>query len=481
MNLEEKVWNTCEQYQMVAAGSSVLVGLSGGADSVCLLLLLSQLSRRHDFSVRAFHMHHGIRGEEADRDRDYSEELCRKWGVSFDQVKEDVPEYARIHKVSQEEAGRILRYQHMRRIAKEYGCEKIAVAHHGDDQIETVLMNFFRGSGSRGLCGMAPVSQDIIRPLLFCTKKELLEELEKKHISYCCDSTNEMNIYMRNRIRNELMPWLEEYINPQAGQHILQTAWQQRQIQEYMELQIQEAFDSVSKPDKKGGLELGKKQMKVLPAAIQTGVVRKALEYVGGKIKDVSMVHIVQALALFEGRTGSTLDFPYHVQGRVGYEQIFFYLKGHEKEGFGKEHKKNDDIVEFVLESGEEPKEVNLPQERAVFRYCEKKIHEKNVIFPENTYTKWLNCDKIRNSLQIRTRRSRDVIAVCKSGGHKKLKDFFIDCKIPADKRDDILLLADGSEVIWVIGYRLSEAYKVVPGQEKVLQVEFIQEERKKG
>lgn len=506
MNLEEKVWNTCEQYQMVAAGSSVLVGLSGGADSVCLLLLLFRLSGKYDFSVCAFHMHHGIRGEEADRDRAYAKELCAKWGIQYYERLEDVPKYARTHKISHEEAGRILRYRHMRATAKKYGCDRIAVAHHGDDQIETVLMNLFRGSGSKGLCGMAPVSGELIRPLLFCTKNEIVQELEKNQISYCSDSTNAMDIYMRNRIRNQLLPWLEENVNAKAGQHVLQAAWQQRQIQEYMEERIEEAFVLMSKWNRNGELEIDKKKLGRMPGAIQSGVMRRALECTGGKIKDVSMVHIVQAVDMLRGRTGSIVDFPHFVRGRVGYEQIFFYktnikdvcgekksidkkidknivihnimkeipLKRDLEENKKKNNRQNNKVVEIVLEQGRMSGEVYIPEAEAVFRYCEKKIQEKNVIFPENTYTKWLNCDKIRNSLQIRTRRSKDMIAVCKSGGHKKLKDFFIDCKIPAEKRDDILLLADGSEIIWVIGYRLSEAYKVVPGQDKVFQVELI-------
>lgn len=470
MNLEEKVWSTCEQYQMVQSGNSVLVGLSGGADSVCLLWLLDRLGKKHDFKVRALHIHHGIRGAEADRDCDFAKRLCEEWGIPFEKVLEDVPSYAVSHKMSQEEAGRVLRYRNLRSKAKEYGCEKIAVAHHGDDQIETVLMNLFRGSAGLGLCGMAPVSGNMIRPLLFCTKEEILQEMEKNNISFCNDSTNENNIYMRNRVRNQLMPWIQEHINEKAGQHILQMAWQQRQIQDYLQGEIQKVYEQVSRKTKEQGLELNKKKLLQLPEVIRSGVVRKALQEVGGGLKDVSMVHTMQALSLLEARTGSKLDFPYQVQGKTGYEYVRFYQK--KTQSTQTVESKWDRLV-WSLEPEEVCKEIEIPQKDAIFRYRLIKKQEKNVKIPENLYTKWLNCDNIKNTLQIRTRRSGDVIAVCKSGGHKKLKDFFIDCKIPAEKRDDILLLADGSEIVWVIGYRLSEAYKVDDKQKRILQVEF--------
>ena len=189
----QKVLGFIRKNHMTDHGDGVLAAVSGGADSVCLLLLLHEMAAELGIKVFAFHMNHGIRGAEADRDERFVAELCERLNVPLTVVHEKVEEYAAEHGLSGEEAGRILRYQHLGETAKQYKCTKIAVAHHEDDDAETVLLNLFRGSGLAGLSGIRPVRENIIRPLLCVSRKEIEEYLKERELSWCEDSTNREN------------------------------------------------------------------------------------------------------------------------------------------------------------------------------------------------------------------------------------------------------------------------------------------------
>ena len=220
----ETIREFIREHDMLVPGDRVIIGLSGGADSVSLLMILSELKKELNIELFAVHVHHGLRGKEADRDSAYAQELSENLGVPFVCVHANVAEYARVNGVSEEEAGRHLRYRILEEQRLFRHAAKIAVAHHADDQVETVLYNLFRGSGLKGLGGMRPVRDAVIRPLLSVTRKEILAYLEEKEISYCEDSTNSGTDYIRNRLRHEIIPAVRERINEGAPSNILQAA-----------------------------------------------------------------------------------------------------------------------------------------------------------------------------------------------------------------------------------------------------------------
>lgn len=236
-----KVKNYIIRHQLIEKGDCVLVGLSGGPDSVFLLHALDMFRKSMGYSLFAIHVHHGIRGEEADRDMEFSHELCDRWDIPFKVAYVDAPGYAREKGLSLEEAARILRYEafenERQAISMEHSGERdvtcrIAVAHHLDDQAETVLHNMVRGSGIRGLSGMEPRRGFIIRPLLSTKREYILSKLKDDGISYVIDSTNLDIQYTRNHIRSEILPELRE-INPEAAAHIAQTAELLREADDY--------------------------------------------------------------------------------------------------------------------------------------------------------------------------------------------------------------------------------------------------------
>lgn len=224
-----------EANQLIRPGDGVVVGLSGGPDSVFLLYALHTLEPRMDFTLRAVHVHHGIRGAEADRDEAFSEKLCAKLDIPFQAVHVAAPAYAAQHGLSLEEAARILRYEALEAARQQLGQTRaawIAVAHHLDDQAETVLHNLVRGAGLRGLAGMENRRNHVIRPLLSIKREDILKWLKQYDIPYVTDSTNADPHYTRNRIRSTVLPELRE-INPEASAHIAHSAALLREADAY--------------------------------------------------------------------------------------------------------------------------------------------------------------------------------------------------------------------------------------------------------
>ena len=248
-DMKKKVLDFIREQHMVEEGDGVLAAVSGGADSVCLLFLLC--SMREELAVRlaAFHLHHGLRGAEADRDEAFVKQLCGAWQIPFYSAHEDAAAYGRERGISEEEAGRELRYSHLEALADRLSFGKIAVAHHREDQAETVVFHLFRGTGLKGMGGIRPVRGKIIRPLLECSRQEIEGYLRENGISWCEDSTNSENTYKRNRIRNELLPWAGQYLNERASEHAAQFARFAAQADAYFEAQAEMILEAERRTD----------------------------------------------------------------------------------------------------------------------------------------------------------------------------------------------------------------------------------------
>ena len=224
----EKVYKFIKDNKMFDSCKNVVVGISGGADSVCLLIVLIHVIRmgKYNIKITGVHVNHGIRGSEAKRDEEFAKALCEKYNVNFKAVSVDVPKLAKERKLSEEEAGRIARYEIFNTIAAQYGYDttRIAVAHHINDQAETVLMNMFRGSSLTGLAGIKPVRDNVIRPLICVERREIEAFLTECGEGFITDSTNLDNEYTRNKIRNTLIPFVQNNINELAPKHICAVA-----------------------------------------------------------------------------------------------------------------------------------------------------------------------------------------------------------------------------------------------------------------
>ena len=442
MNIEERVFSYIEKYNMIEAGSQVIVGISGGGDSVCLLFLLSKYQKRRPFHLLGIHVNHGIRGQEALRDQEYAKKLCERLGVPFTVYTYSVPAIAQQEKRSLEEAGRMVRRRAFEEKAASLGKKAvIALAHHENDNAETVLHNLIRGTKAAGMGGIRPIQEigegvAYIRPLLKVTREEIETYLRQQKIPWMIDSTNQELEYTRNRIRHRIIPEMEK-INPKAVSHIAQAADTFQAIEEYLTGQADMLYREYVE-QRENGYWI-RKELFLEKELMQSYVIRMVLEQAADKKQDLTAFHVESILSLGKGRTGASVSLP----GGVLASQVY------------------GDLYVRLPDSGEAPlKELELE----IFPW-------ENQQIPEKTYTKWFDYDKIKSSLEIRHRKPGDFLTITDTGGRKKIKDYFIDCKIPREEREKLTLLAEGSHILWVVGYRISQYYKVTSQTKTVLKV----------
>lgn len=470
----DRVAEFIRQYQMIAPGDVVLTGFSGGADSVLLLELLQELAKKGGFQVQAVHVHHNLRGEEADRDAAFAEAFCAEREIPFFLYSCPVEEVARKEHLSLEEAGRMERRRVFRECMEAHGGTRIALAHHRNDLAETMMHHLARGTSLAGLASLRPVRGNFIRPLLCLERTEIEKELERRKIAWCDDSTNGADDYTRNGIRHHVIPYLEQQVNERTVAHMAETSLDFLEAEEYFCDEAEKLFRNccVRRED---GLELQEclaKEAKIL----QRYVVRDCLEQLAGQRKDLGREHLESVLDLFEKQVGKRVCLPYGLEAVRGYDGIV--LRSYDgKRADGDRKEKNPYGIEIAGEGVYDWKEFQI---RASFPQTEplesgqtgqwREANFKRI--SEKKYTKCFNYARIRDGLVLRTRRSGDFLTVRADGSRKKLKDYMIDAKIPREQRDSILLAADGQEIVWVVGYRISERYRVREDAEKIIQLE---------
>ena len=442
----QKVKAYVKKWHMLQKEDSVIAGISGGADSVCLLFMLLKLQKELGFALMAVHVNHGIRGAEAERDEAYVKRLCRQWNVRLKVYRENVPAYAKEHGMTEEEAGRDIRRTCFCKVLKEWGGTKIALAHHENDNVETLLWNLCRGTGIRGLGGIAPVNDVWIRPLLCVKRREIESYLKKRGISYCTDTTNADRRYMRNRIRMDVIPYLEDCVNTESVSHMGKTMERMYELEQYILEEVGQYKESCT-GWKNGRRIIRQTEYTKIPKALRDNVLHAILCETAGRRKDIEEVHVQMLRDLFTKQVGKRIDLPYGVTAIRTYEGVRFEKNIPEASYAGDENELFS-IRVFDREPG-------------------------NVTFPEKIYTKWFDYDIIKNTVKIRHRIAGDSIVINRYGGRKKLKQYFTDQKIPQEDRDKIWIAADGDEVLWIVGYRQSQKYQITEKTTKILEIQY--------
>ena len=435
----------------------IVVGVSGGADSVCLLRILCEFRKKDGIYLCVVHVNHGIRGEEADRDEKFVQELCGKWKVDFQSVRVNVPELAKQQGLSEEEAGRMVRYQEFQKVCMQRQCNKIAVAHNLEDNAETILHHIFRGTGLDGLVGMSFENGRIIRPLLSVSRKEIEQYLDEINQEYQTDSTNLSTKYTRNKLRLELIPYIEKEISPQAVNHIVAMANRVKEVKDFLEEESEQAFLQVVRREN-NQLIILEEPIRAYGSAVQKEIIRQAVFQQAGQRKDITAKHIESVLELFEKQVSKEIMLPYHLTAKREYEGIRIFSD-------------RTDEKSHLAEESRQLKSQMILEQKVIEKEEFSQIDRKNIWNEEKAYTKWLDYDKIERTLILRHREPGDYIVINRQGGRKKLKDYFIDQKILAADRDKIYLLADGKKIVWVVGYRISEDCKITDETNRILQV----------
>lgn len=467
----------------------LIAAVSGGADSVCLLLVLSELKKQMGFELEAIHVEHGIRGEESKKDAAFVENLCASLLVPCQVVHVDVPAFCKKQGIGEEEAARILRYDAFSEYASLRGG-KVVLAHHMEDQAETVLFQLLRGSSLAGMCGIGPSRKDekgvvYLRPLLNIRRSEIEVYLKSLGQDYCTDSTNLTTEYHRNYIRKEILPRLAE-INSAAVPHISRTAAHLTEVRDFMQEETKRAILQLVRYDENTSysLRLDMLGFAKLHVALQKEVVYELISQVAGSKKDITSTHVQEVLSLLSSQSGKRVILPYSLVVSRSFDTLIFEKKtketriqGNSEEvaTSGKEQKLliSEELMEHWKANG---LPITLPLSEngegltiKVFPYSG---NEEEI--PKKSCTKWFDYDKIKSGFCIRNRENGDFLINDIQGHHKKLKSYFIDEKIPLKERDTMWLLAQDSLVLWLVGGRISEHVKVSENTKTVIEIHYI-------
>ncbi len=453
---EKKVEAFMKEQKLIVPGDRVLIGLSGGADSTCLAVVLQRVAATFSVTLGAFHVNHGIRGAEADRDEVFSEALCKQLGIPFFAVKEDVPGRAKEWKMSQEEAGRRVRYETAERIAREQDYDKIALAHHQNDVAETLLFHLFRGSSVAGLASIPVKRGNIIRPLLFCDREEIEGYLELLGISFCNDSTNDETEYTRNKIRHRVVSFAKEEINAGAVRHMAETAAELSEVEDYLVSETAGVCARAERlPDR---ICVSAELLKAYPPILQRRVIHALICEAAKSRKDITREHVEAVRGLLDMQSGKRVSLPYDLVAGREFDRVYIKTEQNPAEAEVRKSCMVEIPGEYPLETEGESLRFRL------FSY------KKNTEIPKNEYTKWFDYDKIRGTLSLRTYCEGDRLGMLE--GSKTVKSVWVENKVPAEQRKSRLLLADEAQVLWIPGMRCCDNYRIDDGTKTVLEVQ---------
>ena len=455
----EKVLSTINKHNLISDGDKIVIGLSGGPDSVCLLHILNRLKEKLDIELYVAHLNHQIRGIEAQKDALYVSTICEEMGITYFLKSIDVPKYCKDNGLSIEEGARKLRYEMFNEIKQKTKSNKIAIGHNLNDQAETVLMRIMRGTGLQGLRGIEYARENgIIRPLLDIERKDIEEYCELHNLNPRIDESNLENIYTRNKIRLELIPYMKDNFNPNLIESIVRMSNNLRSDSDYIEAHAEAEFKNICKISSDSA-EININNFKKLHNAIKVRVLRKGIKAILGDTNFIDQKHIDDVIELeSESKINKMLTLP---------RGIFVY-------------RRKNSIILTTTEIIEEEIEFSysIPSNGFV------KIKEINTIIETQTMTidryksgkvdkmsRGFDFNKIKGGIVVRNRQQGDKIKLV--GGSKKIKDLFIDLKIPREDRCKIPVIVDDEGILQVGEYKSSENYKIDENTKEVLKVIF--------
>lgn len=429
--------NKIEKYMIenkLMPQKGVLVGLSGGADSVALTHILWRLSEKYNFSVSTAHVNHSLRGDAADKDEQFSREFSNALGIKFYSHKADIRSIAKKEHISEETAGRRIRYEFFEKIMEDSDIDCCATAHHKNDNAETLLMNFVRGSGINGLCGIPVRRKEFIRPLLCLSRTEIEQYCQENELSYVTDSTNNETIYTRNKIRHNIIPMLERELNPSFCDTITNNVRVISADVEFLENCAEEKYKELV-----CNKSVEVKKLCLLYDALSLRIIRRMIAD-NISMSDISSDIIFSILQLAKNnRTGSMLDITGDVYARIEYGMLIIEKKC----------VKCDDFC-YKLKIGES---LYIPQIGYTIHieYAEEKLNDGATYFSLPDSVKEIN---------LRNRRVGDKFIPMGMNGTKSIKDFMINEKIPRDMRSRIGIVTFDQEIAWIVGYRSDNRFK---------------------
>ncbi len=465
-SLEQRVLGFIQQHQLVSGGKKLVVAVSGGADSVCLLHILVKLQEELEVKLQVAHLNHQLRGAESEADADYVADLSRQLGIPATIEGRDVKGYQKQKRLSLEEAAREVRYSFLAEVAGAIGTDRVAVGHTMDDHIETILMHLIRGTGTRGLRGLQPAtawqsaenSLTIVRPLLEISHQETESYCRHHRLMPRLDASNLSLSPLRNRIRQQLLPLLKSY-NPRVAETLLRTGRIASDDIDFLDEQIARLWDEMARQEEKTVI-LDKERFDQLPPTLKRYLLRASAEKLLGSAKDIEMRHIEEMMSLATKPAGKRLSLPGGLIFSIEYNQYQLATDMTSLSPFPKLKGESQlKIPGQTLLPGWRVEATIIDQER---------MPEKG-----GGFTAYLDLGKTGDKLLVRPRQRGDRFQPLGLSQPKKVGEFMIDAKIPRAWRQQIPIVCSPSQSLWVVGWRIDERAKVTATTKQVLRLEF--------
>ncbi|CAM4486673.1 tRNA lysidine(34) synthetase TilS [Paenibacillus tarimensis] len=458
--LQEGLWNS---------GDTIVVAVSGGPDSTALLHVLHRLAEEEKLRLIAAHVNHGFRKEESRAEADFVKRLCRQLHIPCEITELDMPAELAAVSENPQLASRRRRYAFLHKVAAAHGASKIALAHHADDQAETVLMRLLRGTGLGGLSGMAPIRREknveLIRPFLRMNKTDIMAYCQQTDIEYCEDSSNTQRYYLRNKLRLDVLPYLET-MNPGVRESLVRLAEVSSAEHDYMQRQAEAALqEHAVRTD--GGWKLKCSNLAGLHVALQRRLIKLILNYLTMETETISFERIeeIRLSAVDEARTSWSLDTGGGVRCVREYDTLRF-IKDSGSRGMP---------MEFEYSVMPEHKRLLIAEtgEELLFGIGRTEPGKNdNHTYGGNGSEVYFDAEAVRFPLTVRSRRPGDRMSVFGLNGTKKVQDMFVDSKIPTSRRDRVPLVWDAEgRLLWIPGVRRSSVAPIVAGTERLLRI----------
>lgn len=446
-NTENKVYNFIKKNNLISPGESILIALSGGPDSVALFVILLELKRLLQVNLLAAHLNHSLRGIESEKDQKFVENLCKNYSIPFYSKKVDVKKYAEEKKLGTEEAGRILRYQFFKELAINLNIHKIATGHTLDDAVETFFFNLIRGAGISGMTSIPVRREKIIRPILCLSKDEILEYLKFKKVKFRIDKTNLQVNYSRNYIRNKIIPELKK-INPNLLETINRTIEQLTQIENFI-LSIFDKYKNIIEIHK-DSIVIKTDQNVSFSNFVFVELLKRTITDTLGI--SLSYTNIQQILSLIELEKGKLIELPQNYIAIREFDCIKIIKK--------------DELKNFYFK-------ITIGKEVIIhgLNFLAEEVKLNEVEFTQDKTIEYIDAEKISGELILRNWKEGDRLLPIGFHTYKKVSDILTDAKIPAHIKKKILVLCDEREIIWILGVRSSEKYKITEHTKKVIKL----------
>ncbi len=446
MKLLKRIKEYIKKFSLISSTEGLVVGVSGGPDSVFLINILKELGFK---KLLIAHLNHKLRGEDADMDEVFVRHLAQKLKVPLYVGREDVKSFCKEKGYSIEEGARIKRFEFLRRVKEKEKMDKIVLGHNLDDQVETVTMNFIRGSGLTGISGISPESNDIIHPIISIKRDEIVEYLKEKGITFRIDRTNLSIEYLRNKLRNYLIPIIEKEFNKNFKEKVFSLAEIVRCDDGYLDKITEKATKKMVRFNK-DFVCIKIPPFESVHLSIKRRIIRKVIEYFGIDLREISLKNIDEAISIFRKRTGKRIELPGGIDAIKEYGEVVFEKRG---------------------------ERISFPQVKLL---VPGKAKISGLLIETELKEKWerggdrfsecFDFDLLTFPLKIRLPKKGERFTPLGMKNEKKLKEFFIDEKIPAGIRWNIPIVVDGkNEIVWVVGLRISDKFKITDLTKKIL------------